>query len=98
MIMIMFGPYLNDSIDVVSSSLKVFLTLFGDKTIQEYRDSLLGYWKSGLIFIGMTVILNFIMLKYTITIVIIRYKYLREKIQLSRKIRKIVKNIYYNFA
>jgi len=98
MIMIMFGPYLNDSIDVVSSSLKVFLTLFGDETIQEYRDSLLDYWKSGLIFIGMTVILNFIMLKYTITIVIIRYKYLREKIQLSTKIRKIVKNIYFAFA
>ena len=97
---VLLGPYLNDSDRFYLSCFKVFRTLFGDERQSDFTDDLFSPYESNFsfvlsisdyIFISLMVIMNFILLKYTVTIVIIRYKYLREKIQLENEVRgKIV--------
>ena len=70
---ITFGPYISE-FDSFFSVLNIFFfTLVGEETSDTFKSSLVPTSISNYVFIVSMIILNFIILKLTITIVIIRY-------------------------
>ena len=91
--MFLLGPH----IDIVRTFPIAFNTILGEMlgvgNREDFTSDLVASYISDFLFIAVMVLFNFIMLKLTVSIVIVRYKYLREKIQLDNMAKsRIVKS------
>jgi hypothetical protein len=81
------GPYIDEGMTFFSSAYKVLKTILGHQTLANYKHPQIPLVITNLVFWCITILLNFILMKYTVTIVIVRYKYLREKLQLENEVK-----------